>query len=115
VNPFLLVLRVSDLEVNVSFYSQLGLSFQKERHGKGPVHYAAEFSGMVFELYPCRENESVSNVRFGIKINNTDSRATEIKQWVENESDMAYFDNNENEVLVVTDPDKRKIDVCFER
>jgi len=114
-NPFLLVIRVRDLGENLNFYSQLGISFQKEKHGKGPVHYSAELSGMVFELYPCRENESVSNIRFGIKIKKADSLATEIKKWVENETDMAYSDYDGNEVFVVTDPDKRKIEVCFER
>jgi len=93
----------------------LGISFQKEKHGKGALHYSAKLSDMVFELYPCKDNEAVSNIRFGIKICKTDLLSSKIQQWVKNSSEMAYVDSDGNEVFVVADPDKRKIEVCFER
>jgi lactoylglutathione lyase len=49
----LLVLRSPDLARAEDFYTRLGLSFSRHRHGSGPEHLSAEFAGeMVFELYP---------------------------------------------------------------
>jgi lactoylglutathione lyase len=48
----LLVLRCKDVEATRRFYELLGAVFSKERHGKGPEHYACENSGFVLELYP---------------------------------------------------------------
>ena len=41
------------------FYEVLGLSFVEEKHGDGPTHYACDFHGMVFEIYPLREGVSI--------------------------------------------------------
>jgi predicted enzyme related to lactoylglutathione lyase len=48
----LVVLRSSDIDRSMAFYSKLGLHFTKHRHGTGPEHYSAELPGAVFELYP---------------------------------------------------------------
>jgi lactoylglutathione lyase len=48
----LLVLRTTDLEKSLAFYRALGLDFQQEQHGSGPVHYACDLGGMVIEIYP---------------------------------------------------------------
>jgi hypothetical protein len=34
------------------FFTKLGLSFVQEQHDGGPVHYACEVNGKVFEIYP---------------------------------------------------------------
>lgn len=48
-----LVLSARDLQVTKMFYEALGLVFVEEKHGKGPVHFAATLSqGIVVELYP---------------------------------------------------------------
>ncbi len=65
----LLVLRVPDLERASDFYSAFGLTFTKHAHGQGPEHYAAEFGGMVFELYPqASEDASTKHVRIGFRV-----------------------------------------------
>ncbi|MFG6178299.1 VOC family protein [Halomonas sp. THAF12] len=64
----LLVLRCQALEASKRFYERLGFRFVKEQHGNGPVHYASEEAGMVFELYPLREGESVDNTRLGFRV-----------------------------------------------
>jgi len=60
-NPSLnaLVLRVRQqlLERSIVFYECLGFSFKEEKHGKGPVHYASESNGYLFELYPLMGRE----------------------------------------------------------
>ncbi|MGC4016282.1 MAG: VOC family protein [Luteolibacter sp.] len=48
----LVVIRCSDMERSSAFYTRLGLTFTRHRHGKGPEHDAAEMGGVVFELYP---------------------------------------------------------------
>ena len=62
----LLVIRAADVERAVAFYRGLGLPFVRERHGSGPVHYAAQCGGTVFEIYPARSGEPASaSVRLG--------------------------------------------------
>jgi lactoylglutathione lyase len=47
-----IVLPSDDMERTKAFYERLGFAFQKEQHGKGPEHYAAEQGGSVLEIYP---------------------------------------------------------------
>jgi catechol 2,3-dioxygenase-like lactoylglutathione lyase family enzyme len=46
------VLSCRDLFVTKRFYEVLGLRFQNEKHGNGPLHFSAIASGVVIELYP---------------------------------------------------------------
>jgi catechol 2,3-dioxygenase-like lactoylglutathione lyase family enzyme len=48
----LVVIRAADVQASLTFYGALGLSFVKEQHGSGPVHYFCELGGMVVEIYP---------------------------------------------------------------
>jgi lactoylglutathione lyase len=69
----LVVLRSSDIERAMSFYSKLGLKFTSHRHGKGPEHYSAELGGAVFELYPVSEDGSSSlGTRIGFAVPSVD-------------------------------------------
>lgn len=62
----LLVIRAADAERTVAFYRALGLSFERERHGNGPVHHAAKCGGTVIEVYPAHPGKSPSgSVRLG--------------------------------------------------
>jgi lactoylglutathione lyase len=51
-----LVLRTPDVERTKEFFSKLGLTFVQEKHGDGPLHYACEYNGEVFEIYPTEKN-----------------------------------------------------------
>lgn len=48
----LVVIRSANLPQAVRFYEAIGLRFERESHGSGPVHYASVAEGRVFELYP---------------------------------------------------------------
>ena len=48
----LIVIRSENAERACSFYSALGLIFNKHRHGNGPEHDAVELEGCTFEIYP---------------------------------------------------------------
>lgn len=64
----LLVLYVSDLAASRRFYSLLGLDLTEQRHGGGPVHFAAELpGGLVMELYPAGE-KAVTRTRLGFMV-----------------------------------------------
>ena len=45
-------LYAQDIDKTVAVYQALGLSFVKEQHGAGPVHWACERDGDVLEIYP---------------------------------------------------------------
>lgn len=64
----LVVIQAHDLEATKEFYRCLGLTLQREQHGRGPEHYAAEVGSAVFEVYPCRDNATASCVRIGFRI-----------------------------------------------
>ena len=50
-----LVIKTHKVEKAVEFFTAFGMSFVKEKHGKGPEHYACEIDGKVFEIYPAKE------------------------------------------------------------
>ncbi|BCM93377.1 hypothetical protein IAD21_05268 [Abditibacteriota bacterium] len=54
----LLVLRSRAIEVTRDFYSALGLHFEQEQHGSGPLHYAAQVEGTVLEIYPLKPGQT---------------------------------------------------------
>ncbi|MFB4320113.1 VOC family protein [Actinomadura sp. 21ATH] len=71
----LVVVYVQDLEACVDFYGGLGLEFARERHGGGPVHYAAVLpGGGVFELYPATEEKRTGAVRLGFVLGDGEGR-----------------------------------------
>lgn len=70
--PNLLLLRFNDIERAAILYATLGLSFKKEQHGKGPVYYACDTGGFVFELYPIAEGQGTTGVRVGSTVEDVD-------------------------------------------
>lgn len=46
------VIKTEEVERTLKFFTQLGLNFVQEKHGNGPIHYACEQNGVVFEIYP---------------------------------------------------------------
>lgn len=69
----LLVLKAENPEKLASFYSAFGLSFVREKHGKGPVHHSSNAGGSVFEIYPCTDpSEKTTGTRIGFKVRSID-------------------------------------------
>jgi lactoylglutathione lyase len=64
----LLVIETKDIEATLQFYNLLGLNFVSEKHGAGPIHYAATLGTLVFEIYPCRNARPATTVRLGFQI-----------------------------------------------
>lgn len=65
----LLVIRTTDLPRLVAFYRSMEIEFTEHRHGTGPMHFAAELSGVVFEIYPAKTQEDVDRTtRLGFSV-----------------------------------------------
>ena len=65
----LLVIRSSDIERTRAFYSNLGLEFESEKHGDGPLHYSCEMADTVFEIYPAtRRRPPMDGLRIGLRV-----------------------------------------------
>jgi hypothetical protein len=65
----LLTIRALDVERTMDFYAALGLRFVRERHGEGPVHYAALCDGLVFEIYPLQGGDAATqSARIGWRV-----------------------------------------------
>jgi len=105
----LLVLRCRDIEVSREFYEQLGFEFEREQHGPGPVHYAAVFEGMVFELYPLKEGEPADRSRLGFAVN----LETDLRESLDDAGIVivSHYEVDQELVFVVEDPDGRKVEV----
>lgn len=65
----LIVLKVKDIELTAQFYAALGIQFQAEQHGTGPVHYSAMLGDTVLEIYPAGSDADVTtNIRLGFTV-----------------------------------------------
>ncbi len=100
----LLVIRCQDIEVSKCFYERLGLSFVKEQHGKGPLHYACENNACVFELYPNNGQPPQDNNRIGFKVSN-------LPEVMRHISAFESYELAGNTIYIVTDPDGRKVEL----
>lgn len=64
-----LVLRTGRMGELKAFFELLGLQFQREKHGRGPVHFSARLNSFIFELYPLRPNECPEkSLRLGFQV-----------------------------------------------
>ena len=75
----LVVVFTHDLDATRDFYSALGLEFQDEQHGGGPIHYSATVGGAVFEIYPMQNNASVGSLRLGFDVQSVDRTFQSLK------------------------------------
>lgn len=102
----LIVLYCKDLEKSINFYAMLGLTFIKEQHGNGIVHYSCDVNGIILELYPKFPKENYSKLRLGFTIKNSDLTHPELINHKK--------ESSQNNKVCLTDPDGHKIDVSFE-
>ena len=72
----LVVIRSVVLNTSERFYRELGLFFEREKHGNGPEHLAtgAEAGGVVFEIYPLgTKHQPTTSTRLGFGVDDVDS------------------------------------------
>jgi lactoylglutathione lyase len=111
-NINLLVLKTSRPDELASFYGQLGIEFEHHRHGTGPLHYAAEIEGLVFEIYPLPKDKDKADdtLRLGFTVehlNNIFERLKNSGAKVVKEPAFTEWGH----LAVVEDTDGRKIEL----
>ena len=107
----LLVLRCKDIEVTRRFYERLGMAFTKERHGKGPEHFASTNPRFVLELYPVQGDQLPDNVRLGFST----PLLADLSGNILHSSDMtvvkAPYATADRLIMLLQDPDGRKVEL----
>ena len=82
----LLVIRTQKPEILKSQYEYLGFSFDYHQHGNGPLHYASEQDGFVFEIYPLTKSmeKADHSIRLGFDIENLKTKINDLKEtnWI---------------------------------
>lgn len=100
----LIVLRTSNLDNTLRFYNLLGLSFNEEKHGNGPIHYSCTLDDIVLEIYPASpKNPAEKSTTLGFSIPSIDIMAEKLTV---NHIDFKFIDQNN---IVAIDSDGRKI------
>jgi hypothetical protein len=65
----LIVIRSIDPGRTAGFYKLLGMEFQEEQHGSGPIHWAADLAGIVLEIYPAKSEDDMDvTTRLGFDV-----------------------------------------------
>ena len=107
----LVVLRSDDLERAAAFYTRLGLTFARHRHGNGPEHLAAELPGGVFELYPLApDGPSSLGTRIGFRVPSVDAALEGLSDYP-NAIVTPPRDSEWGRRAVVTDPDGHRVEL----
>ena len=102
----LLVLRCKNIEHTKVFYEKLGLTFKKEKHGKGAEHYSTYMGEMVLELYPLKKALEIEQSRLGFSVE------LEVYESMKDEV-LSTYEFDGQYVLVVQDPDGRKVELVY--
>lgn len=107
----LVVLRSPDIARAAAFYTQLGLTFSKHRHGSGPEHFSAELTGGVFELYPLLPDSAPTlATRTGFSVPSVDAVLAALSGYPGTVLTSAK-DSEWGRRAVISDPDGHKIEL----
>ena len=112
----LVVIKTNQLEPLRDFYKGLGLEFQEEKHGNGPVHFSTTIRNTILEIYPLPKSVSIvdTTTRLGFSVENLDEIVERLKQSGVQvvaeplETEWGYS-------AVVKDPDGRAIELTQKR
>jgi len=106
----LLVLRSPDPARLADFYGHLGLAFVEQRHGAGPLHYAARHNNLVLAIYPAgSDTTKTTNLRIGFDTHNIQKMVATAEQAGAVVL-SAPADTSTGLRAMVKDPDGNKID-----
>lgn len=107
----LLVIRSLEPEKTIAFYESLGMLFQKEQHGGGPLHWAAELGGLAMEVYPAKSAGDVGGTtRLGFVVDDVGLRLETLRSFgVEIASELKRSQWGLR--AVVRDPDGRPVEL----
>ena len=112
VKPNLIVIRSLDIDMLAEFYSLLGCNFEKHSHGKGPEHYAHEFDGAVFEIYPIKKGGPATvSVRIGFLVGSVDDTVKRMVKSGKGKLVSEPKDSPWGRRAVIDDPDGHRVEL----
>lgn len=111
-NLSLVVIRTSNLDSLVAFYSNFNLVFEYHKHGDSPYHYSTTIEKTVLEIYPLAKHQTSpdKSLRLGFAVDHFDTIITKLKNsgvkflCVPHQTEFGYL-------AIVEDPDGRKIEI----
>ena len=107
----LVVLRSPDIQRAAAFYTLIGLTFSRHRHGSGPEHFAAELPGGVFELYPLLPDSAPTlGTRIGFSVPSVDAVVAALSDYPEAVL-MPAKDSEWGRRAIVSDPDGHRVEL----
>jgi len=110
----LLVIKTNQLEKQKTFYEELGLIFQKEKHGKGPEHFSTEIKeqNFVFEIYPLSKNQTIpdTTTRLGFRVDDLEKTIQRIIE-LEGKIKKEIRETPWGTLAVIEDLDGRNVEV----
>lgn len=93
-------------------YEALGLTFKYHKHGKGPYHYSTDVDGLVFEIYPLSNLQTIADcsLRLGFRLPVSEFLLKDLEQhnW-KIHSDFKIYDWGKT--ALIEDLDGRKIEL----
>jgi catechol 2,3-dioxygenase-like lactoylglutathione lyase family enzyme len=107
----LIVIRSPQPDVVAAFYRLLGIDFVKEKHGKGPEHFAGKVDQAVFEIYPLNKGTAVE---LGSRIGFTVPKLEELMKSLRSEGVVIIEEAKQSDWgyrAVVRDPDGRSVEL----
>lgn len=110
----LLVVYSPDVDRAKAFYELLGLRFQREQHGRGPVHFAAPLGELVLEIYPLSDGAVAGQLRLGFDVRNIEP-LLETLLAAGGKLVSEIQDLPRGRVAVIADPDGRKLELVEPR
>jgi len=113
--PYLFVIKSTKLEECLSFYQSLGMELKEESHEDGIIHYSAKFDGVVWELYPTKQDESPSNNRLGFQLTDIQVADKTILAYIEKHAISAHDFGNGQHYVVMNDPDGRAVEIVYQQ
>lgn len=111
----LVVIYSTQLETIRAFYELLGMTFARERHGRGPEHFAAQLGELVFEIYPASaDNPPANSVRLGFSVASLDRL---VETLVDGGGKLITepLDSPWGRRAVVADPEGRRLELAEAR
>jgi len=107
----LIVIRTIDLPRLVDFYRCMEIEFTEHRHGSGPMHFATDLCGVVFEIYPTKKPENVDRAtRLGFSVRGLQTAVDSLRSLgaaiVEEPTHSEWGFR-----AVVQDPDERSVEL----
>lgn len=101
----LVVIRSADISLSADFYRAIGFTLVEEKHGSGPLHFAAKVGRTVLEIYPLGRRQPTSDVRLGFFVTGLDVILERLN------SSVLPLDTEYGYQAVLIDPDGHTIEL----